>query len=185
MVQPSTLIKSLVGSLPSLPCPILDIGAISETNTLVKYTFRGCGTEWTSPKGMKVLSLIFLKTHITFLPAEWDSLVEHFKSSHLLLVCEKSGISLHKCHQDIYVSWQIVGDSHLGAEGANPIGFLSLRCCVCWHCGGSALSFQSIHCVFFVHSLDRQFWLLLEVLDKPVEIFWDRLEKMRLMSDSK
>lgn len=60
MVQPSTLIKPLVGSLPSLPSPILDIGAISETNTLVKNTF----------KGDESFASYFLKTHITFLPAE-------------------------------------------------------------------------------------------------------------------
>lgn len=44
------------------------------------------------------------KTWITFLPTEWDSLVEHFKSNHLLLVFKTWGISLHRCHQDTCVS---------------------------------------------------------------------------------
>lgn len=39
---------------------------------------------------------------ITFLPPEQGSLMGHFKSTYLLLVCETLDVSLHGFHQDVF-----------------------------------------------------------------------------------
>lgn len=102
--------------------------------------------------GIQVLHPKFHEVWINFLPSEWDSLAEHFQPVHLLLVCETSGISLRRFHQDVYIS--LSGrESEIGIGGASPQDSCPCTACLLalWR---KCIFFPSNVCSLFIAPTD-------------------------------